>query len=148
MPNIIKELSNAEAYRLINALDLFAANNTHDEYAQKVYITADGKYHFSDGNELHELVDLDPKIQNEAMLLKQGKKQKKVLLPGKYISRKRVVREYSREEILDKKDEVFSVFKSEQKKIKDKQKAEAGEDGSPVQVITEALKKLSETKRK
>src|SRR5580698_8554568 len=101
MPNIIKELSNAEAYKLINALEYLAANNANEEYARTVYITSDGKYHFSDGNDLYELVDLDYKIAQEALLLKQGKKQKRVLLPGKYISRKPVIKEYSREKILE-----------------------------------------------
>lgn len=149
MANIIKELNNTEAYRLISAIDHLAALNTHEEYAQKIYITSDGKYHFSEGNELYELVDLDNKISSEALLLKQGKKQKRILLPGKYISRKPVIKEYSREKILEKKDEIISAYMHEQKALKAKQKSEKGEDDdSPVKVITEALQKLTETKGK
>lgn len=143
MPNIIKELSNAEAYKLIGALDYFESKNVPAEYAHNIYITADGKYHFTEGNDFHELVDLDSKIPAEAALLKLGKKQKKIQLPGKYIARKRVIKEYSREEVMGKKDEIFQAFKKEQKVLKERQKAEAGEDSSPVQVITEALQKLS-----
>lgn len=147
MANIIKELSNTEAYKLAGALDHFETGNTHDEYAKKVYITSDGKYHFSEGTDLHELVDMDTKVPAEALLLKQGRRQKKVLLPGKYIARKQVIKEYSREEILKHKDKIFSAYKAEQKALKEKLNAEAGEEGNPVQAITDALKKLSDTKK-
>jgi hypothetical protein len=97
---IITGLTNAQAYSLVQALE--SANCSHVE---QVYVTVDG-YFFSPGNDLHDLVDLDPKVPAEAALLKVGKKQKKILLPGKYIARKRVLHEYTREEILDKKKEI------------------------------------------
>jgi hypothetical protein len=139
--NIIPELTNLQAFNLVTMLE-----NPGCTHVDKIFITEAG-YFFSDGNDLHELVDLDPNVPQEAFLLKQGKKQKKVLLPGKYISRKPVLKEYAREEILDKEVEILTAFKEEQRALKESRKAEAGEEGSPVQVITEALKKLSETKK-
>lgn len=89
-------------------------------------------------------MDLDPRDPKEAILLKQGKKQKKVLLPGKYISRKEVIKEYAREDILEQKDEIISAYKAEQKALKAKMKIEAGEEeGNPVEAITEVLQKLA-----
>lgn len=97
---IIAGLTNAQAYNLVQALE--SANCGH---VDRIYVTADG-YFFSQGNDLHDLVDLDPKVPAEAALLKTGKKQKKILLPGKYIARKRVLHEYTREEILGKKNKI------------------------------------------
>ena len=89
------------------------------------------------------MVDLDPKDPKEAALLKQGKKQKRILLPGKYIARKQVIKEYSREEALENKDAIIATYLAEQKVLKAKLKAEKGdEDESPVKAITEALLKL------
>lgn len=103
--NCIPELSNQQAYTLVNVLE-----HPQCGHVSRVYITADG-YFFSPGNDLHEMVDLDAKIPAEAALLKIGKKQKKILLPGKYIARKPVLKEYTREEILEKKDKIVMSYK-------------------------------------
>jgi hypothetical protein len=134
--NNIPELTNLQAYNLVNALD-----STQCSHVNRVYITTDG-YFFSEGNDLYEMVDLDPRDSKEAALLKQGKKQKRVLLPGKYIGRKQVIKEYSREEIIENRDEIISTYVAEQKDLKTKLKAEKGDDDSPVKAITEALLKL------
>jgi hypothetical protein len=140
--NIISELSNSQAYNLVCSLEL--PQNGHIEL---VYITGDG-YFFSQGTDLYELIDLDPSIPAEALLLKQGRKQKRILLPGKYIARKRVVKEYTRNEIIECRNEIIAAHSAEQKILKAKQKAAAGEeDGSAVKAITEALQKLTETKK-
>jgi len=135
--NNIPELTNLQAYNLVNALD-----SAPCRHVSRVYITGDG-YFFSEGNNLYEMVDLDPKDPKEAALLKQGKKQKRILLPGKYIARKQVIKEYSREEALENKDAIIATYLAEQKVLKAKLKAEKGdEDESPVKAITEALLKL------
>ncbi len=135
--NPIPELTSLQAYNLINALEHALCG-----HVSRVYITSDG-YFFSPGGDLHEYVDLDPKIATEATLIKQGKRQKKVLLAGKYIARKAVIKEYSRDEVLENKDEIISAYKAEQRAMKAKQKAETDNDeDSPVKAITEALQKL------
>jgi len=136
--NIIPEISNLQAYNLINALE-------HPQCASvtNVFMTENG-YYFHEGNDLYEMVDLDPQDPREALLIRQGKRQKRVLLPGKYIGRKRVLKGYSKEEIIECREEIIAAWAAEQKVIKARQKAEAGEDdGSAVKVITEALQKLS-----
>jgi hypothetical protein len=139
--NSIPELTSLQAYNLVNALE-----HAQCGHVSRVYITCDG-YFFSPGNDLHEYADLDPKIPSEATLLKQGKKQKKILLPGKYIARKPVIKEYAREEILEHSEEIISTYKFEQKLLKAKQKAESeDDDNSPVKAIKEALQKLTDTK--
>ena len=84
--NIIPEISNLQAYNLINALE-------HPQCASvtNVFMTENG-YYFHEGNDLYEMVDLDPQDPREALLIRQGKRQKRVLLPGKYIGRKRVLK--------------------------------------------------------
>ena len=140
--NSIPELSKLQAYNLVKAIE-----HAQCSHVNTIYITEAG-YFFSEGNDLYEFVDLDPRDAREALLLKQGKKQKKVLRPGKYISRRPVIKEYSREDILDRKEEIISAFKLEQKAVKAKQKAESGdEEGNAVKAITEVLQKLTETRR-
>jgi hypothetical protein len=139
--NSIPELTSQQAYNLVNALE-----DVHCWHVSQVYITGEG-YFFSPGNELHEYVDLDPKIPGEAALMKQGKRQKKILLPGKYIARKPVIKEYAREEILENKDEIISVYKAEQRALKASQKDMEEHEDNPVKAITEALQKLTESKR-
>ncbi len=140
--NIIAELTNAQAYNLVCSLEL--PQNSH---VGIVYITGDG-YYFSQGMDLHELVDLDPGNPAEALLIKQGRKQKRILLPGKYIARKRVIKEYSRAEVMECRNEIVAAHSAEQKVLKAKQKAASGdEDGNPVKAITDALQKLSETRK-
>jgi hypothetical protein len=120
--NSIPELTGLQAYNLVNALDSVPCR-----HVSRVYITVDG-YFFSEGNNLTEMVDLDAKIPSEALLLKQGKKQKRVLLPGKYIARKQVIKEYSCEEILECKDEIIATYTEEQKALKARLKAEKGDE--------------------
>jgi hypothetical protein len=139
--NGFPELTSLQAYNLVNALE-----HPQCGHVDRIYITADG-YFFSPGNDLHQLVDLDPALPAEAALIKQGKKQKRVLLPGKYISRKPVIKEYTREEILDKKNEVAEAYTAELNAQRDKQKPEPGDNENPVKVITEALQKLTGTKK-
>jgi hypothetical protein len=140
--SIIPELTNQHAFNLVNTLE-----SPRCGHFSTVYITESG-YYFSEGNDLHEMVDLDPKVPAEALLIRQGKKQKRVLLPGKYIARKQIIREYSKEEILECRDEIIAAYNAEQKELKAKDKAQKAEDDdSPVKAITEALQKLSENKR-
>jgi hypothetical protein len=140
--NYIPELNSQQSYNLVNALE-----HPQCSHVNRIFITEAG-YFFSEGNDLYEYADLDSSNPREALLIKQGKKQKKVLMPGKYISRKRVLKEYTREEILESREDIIAAYKAEQKALKAKQKAEAGEEeGNAVDAITEVLQKLAETKK-
>lgn len=139
MENVIKELNNTNAFRLIQALD-----SAQTKHVTHVRITEDGIYHFTEGNEHTVQKELDPKNDVDAALLKAGKKYRKVKLPGLYIGSKKIIKEYSREEIFEKRADIVNAFRKEEKERRRLQKAANGEEDMSVDELAESLRAISD----
>lgn len=134
-----KELTIEKKYQCLQAL-----SHPRMQHVEKVYITENGNFHFSDGNELTVSRTLDPTNDDDSKIIaRTGKKFAAVKLPGKYISRAKVVDEISVEDFMEDKEEIITAYATYLDEQREKKKKGMVEDPDPLgTALAEAIRNI------
>ena len=132
-----KELTPKQKYECLQSL-----LHSRMAHVDKIYITEDGNFHFSQGHKLQQSRDLNPQDEKDAKLIaSSGRTRITETLPGTYINRKKVIDEIDKDDFLIDGEDIIAQYNAILKKEREEKKKQMANDpDATAELLADMLK--------